>query len=274
MDFIKFYRVYRERWFLTNSSAIYKNLLSTMAVFSVCCFAVQKDVFVTYEATKSACFACLMALIWCGIFNSIGQYNQEAYYTNDMFDKNLSLPVYMFSTVSVQLQLCVFQALACTGIFRWFFEYDKEGLITPYTAADYGITFFLILLSADMLGLALGTFVSSIGTALTVIPIALIAQFLLSGSLFELDSEVLKNVSIFTTAKYGFQALGSIADLNSKNLPLSINTVYPQVIKQASDLFDHTKDYITDCWYHLLILSVIGLMISTISLYLRINAKD
>lgn len=272
MDYMKFYRLYKERWFTTNYSMFWKNLVSSVFVFGLCCYAVKEDVFVTYEATKSACFSCLMALIWSGIFNSIGLYNAEADYTNDALNKSLPLSVYMLGSLSVQLRLCLIQAIACTAIFTGFFDYGKEGLVLPFSAIDYGITFFLILISADMLGLALGTFVNSIGTALSVIPVALIAQFLLSGSLFEL-SGVLEYVSKFTSAKFGFEAFGSIANLNDESLPLTISQIYPQIIKQANDLFDYSASYVVSCWGHLLLLGILAFVLSFLSLFIKINKK-
>lgn len=268
----RFMRLYNERWSCTRRGLFYKNLISADLVFLVCCYAIRTDMLTTYDATKAGLFSLLLAMTWSGLFNSIGLYSEESIYTNDDMSKSLPLHVYIEGTVWIQLKLCFLQTLECICIYYYFFGFNQQSVVFPLIIFDFGLTFFLILFSADMLGLALGTCVNSVSSALSIIPVALVFQLLLSGCLFDLDG-IMKYVSVFTTARYGFSALGSIVDLNGEELPLQISAYYPEVIKQSNDLFECSAAYITDCWKNLFLISVICLLLAGLSLYIKINRK-
>jgi ABC-type multidrug transport system ATPase subunit len=73
-------------------------------------------------------------------------------------------------------------------------------------------------LAAMGLGLMISSLVSNPDKALTILPVVLLAQFLLSGALFDVSSNaVLKPVSYVTSARWGFAAAASTAEL--KKLP-------------------------------------------------------
>ncbi len=163
------------------------------------CYAVRKDAFEFMEPTKSCLFAVLMCTIWSGLFNSIAMFYNESDYTMDEFTKVLPVKVYVISNIINQSLLCLVEAVLSVVIFSRFFDYEFDGLVTPVMNLDYIITFFLILFSADMLGFAVGVLVKNITTAMTLIPIVLITQFLFSGCLFDLDG-ILKFFSRFTIA--------------------------------------------------------------------------
>ena len=136
-------------------------------------------------------------------------------------------------------------------------------MVTSILSLDYIITFFLVIFSADMLGFAVGVLVNNITTAMTLIPVVLIAQFLFSGCLFDLEG-VLKFVSRFTSARWGYSALGSLADLN--NMTSRFAEILPGYTPEASNLFDSTAAFVRDCWLQLGILSVISIGAATLLL--------
>lgn len=271
---IRFIRLYNERWNCTNRMLLLLKIFFTAIVFFICCWAVNKDMFVTYDATKSGLFSIMLSLIWNGLFNSLGLYNTEYLYTNDHLDKSLPLYAYMGGTLWIHIKLCFVQALECITIYFLFFEFNQKSVVFHIIFLDYFCTFYLIIISSDMLGLAVGICVNSINSVLTVIPIVLVAQLILSGCLFEFDGGVIEYISNFTIARYGFSALGSIANLNSDDLPLKISTYYPQVVKQASDLFNCSRTYVCDCWRNLFLLMISSFLIAGLFLYVKINWKN
>lgn len=255
---------YLERWIQTNVRYLAKNISSSAAIFMFACYAVRNGVFETFGDTKSCLFTLLMCAIWSGIFNSIALFYSEADYILDDLNKIVTVRTYIIANLAIQVFICVIEGLVCTTVFSFFYDYNFDGIIFNNANFDFAITFILITLSADMLGFATGMLVNDITTAMTIIPVALIMQFLLSGCLFELD-KVLKPLARITTAKWGYLALGSISRLNAL---LSTNSV------MISDpIFEATKENLLECWKNLLLLSIIFILMSGIFLYKKINCE-
>jgi hypothetical protein len=71
------------------------------------------------------------------------------------------------------------------------------------------------------LGLMISALVANPDKALTVLPVVLLAQFLLSGALFNVASNpVLRPVSYVTSARWGFAAAASTVDLRAMPSPV------------------------------------------------------
>lgn len=254
---------YLERWSLTNTSYLIKNIVSSALIFIFACYAVKNGVFEVYGDTRSCLFTLLMCAIWSGIFNSIALFYSEADYTLDDLNKIVTVKVYVIANLLIQIFVCVVEGVICTTIFNFFYNYDFSGIFFSNANFDFVLTFILIMLSADMLGFATGMLVSNITTAMTLIPILLIVQFLFSGCLFELD-RIMKPLARFTTAKWGYSALGSISRLNDLLLEMNpLATVDP--------IFEATKENLLNCWGNLLILIIVFVFIAGILLYRKIN---
>lgn len=257
---------YLERWSLTNTSYLLKNIISSALIFTIACYAVKNGVFEVYGDTKSCLFTLLMCGIWSGIFNSIALFYSEADYTLDDLNKIVTVKVYVIANLLIQIFICIVEGVICTTIFRFFYHYDFSGIFFHNANFDFMITFILIILSADMLGFATGMLVSNITTAMTLIPVLLIIQFLFSGCLFELDS-ILKPLARFTTAKWGYSALGSISRLNDLLLEMNpLETIDP--------ILKATKENLLNCWGNLLILIVVFVFMAGILLYRKINCGE
>jgi hypothetical protein len=207
-----------------------------------------------------------MCSIWSGIFNSIALFYSEREYTLDDLNKIVTVKVYVIANFLIQVFICVIEGMICTTIFSNFFDYDFNGIFFSNANFDFAVSFSLIILSADMLGFATGMLVNKITTAMTLIPVLLIIQFLFSGCLFDLD-KVLKPFAKFTTAKWGYSALGSVAHLNE----LLLKTMSSAT---ANPIFESTRENLLSCWGSLLILIIAFLIIAGIFLYMKINYKE
>ena len=253
---------YINRWTSTQVPYLIKNLLSVVCILTLTCFAVRSGAFEEYAATRACLFAILMCNIWSGTFNSIAMFYSESDYLLDDLNKFLSVKVYVFSNFLIQVFLCLIEALVSTVIFNAFYDYDPTGIIFENKSIEYAITFFLILCSADMLGFLVGMTIRNITSAMSIIPIILIVQFLFSGCLFELEG-ILNKLANFTTAKWGFSALGSITNLNHYLPPGS-----------ESDLFECSLPFIVSCWQQLSLISIICFIGAGGLLYIRINRSN
>ena len=249
------------RWQNKNVSYAVKNVVSSLLIYCLTCNAIKEGVFDEYSSTKTCLFAILMCNIWSGTFNSITVFYSEANYIIDDLNKFLSVRVYVFSNFLMQTFICLIEAMICRAVFNGFYDYSEQGIIFNRNI-EYFITFFSILISADMLGFAIGMVVTNIASAMSVIPIILIVQFLFSGCLFELQKE-LEPIAAFTTAKWGFAALGTITNMNS----------YLQYGKDDV-LFEYSTNHLLECWAFLAILSAICFILSGIFLYIRINKPN
>ena len=253
---------YISRWLSTNIGLLLRNTGIAAFLFFITCYAVKKGVFEEFGPTKACLFALLMCSIWSGIFNSIGIFCSERDYILDDLIKFLPVYAYIAGNVIIQLFQCLLEAVVSSVIFMLFFDYESSGLVMLNRNFDYLTTFFLVLFSADMLGLFVGMTIKKIIAIMSTVPILLVTQLLFSGCLFELN-ERLDKLAYITSAKWGFYALGSIADLNSYLPP-----------ELQYDYFDPSAGYILYCWRYLILLSVICILLSGVALSIQINLEE
>ena len=250
------------RWNSTKATNLLFNVIVSFAIFFLTCIAVKNGVFENYGDTKACLFSVLMCCVWSGIFNSVALFFSETDYILDELDKFLNVRTYIASNYIIQMFLCFVESIVSTALFFLFFNCNRSGIVFSYSCIDYCITFFLILFSADMLGFFVGMLVRNITTAMTIIPILLITQFLFSGCLFKLNS-FLDALSNFTTAKWGYSALGTISNLNS---------FLPDVA--AESIFEYSSGNVIKCWVILFLLELFCCFCAGILLYIRINYME
>lgn len=253
---------YIARWLSTNIYVLLLNTITSACMLLLTCYAVKKGVFEEFYATKSCVFSVLMCNIWSGIFNSVAIFYSERNYMLDDISKFLPVRAYITGNVIIQFIQCLLEAIVSACIFKFCFSYESAGAVFQKSDIDYCLTFFLILYSADMLGLFAGMMITGIKSIMSVIPVLLVAQFLFSGCLFELN-RILDIVAYITTAKWGFYALGSIADLNSYLPPGTGN-----------DIFSHDTGYILYCWRYLVLLSLLFIFLAGMALYFRVSKME
>lgn len=250
------------RWIWTKAFNLVKSAIMALVIMAVTCLTVKKDVFTTFAATKACLFAVLMCCIWSGLFNSIALFFSERDYMPDDLSKFLHVRTYVAANFTIQFFLCVLEATVSAVVFSLFFHYDNECIIIGNRSFEFFLTFFLITISADMLGFLVGMMIKDLNSIMTCVPVILIAQLLLSGCLFDLEGPM-KTAAIITTAKWGFYALGTTANLNS---------MLPDGAKL--DIFRFESRYLMYCWTMLVLLTVICTFLSGIVLYVKVNRKE
>ena len=236
-----------------------KSIVSAIVVFGIIVYATHKNVFVSFEATKSLVFAYIMGCFWIGFCNTVSVWSQESKHILPRIKTRLfSVNTYLTSVYISQTIVCFLQAIVATLIFAYF-NYERSGLIFTYSNMDLFITFWLVIQAAMALGLFVGLLVKDIKGAMIVLPVVLIAQMLFSKAIFEIEG-CMESVSAYIVAKFGVSAVGSILNINS--YPMSLKIKYPIIEQVSNSLFEFSQGYVLECWIHLLILTMIPMLLS------------
>lgn len=180
--------------------------------------------FSEYNETRNGAFSLVCACIWIGIFNSIQSVCKERDIIKREHRSGLHISSYIVSHMIFELVLCFVEAIivtVITGVAN-IDTFPESGVMMP-AFLELFITFFLIIFSADALGLMVSSIVKTPNTAMTVMPFVLIIQLVMSGMIFELEGFTAQ-VAKATIAKWG---------LNSICITSNVNTM------PGSELFPH-----------------------------------
>lgn len=233
-----------------------------------------KNMFLSMEPTKSACFSLVCAAIWCGLFNSIQVVVKEREnIKRDYVSGALRIECYVTSRAMLQLLLCLIQSLvlvmAIPGV-NWQYGNDlpKDGVIFAGPMPEYFISLFLVMLASDALGLLISSLVKKQELASQLAPYVLIVQLLFSGVLFKMEGAA-ETLSALMISRWGMEALGSTCDLNE--LPLKIVAEDPglgSMIETVEDsAFAADSEHLITVWLVMLLFVVVELVAANISLH-------
>lgn len=234
----KFFRIFKNEkdWKVVVFAIIVTLLLSVV---------LGDTLFVKKESTRSGFFAIVSACIWIGIFNSIQTICREREIIKREHRTGLHITSYVAAHVIYQGAICLVQALAMVIIYGVFSDLPAKGLVTGNFYVDFYITLFLIVFTADMLGLAVSSLVKNTTTAMTVMPFILIVQLIFSGSIFPITGN-LRIISDLTVSKWGQRVLCIEANMNE--LPSELLESEIEMIESmdgAGDLIELLPDSVT-----------------------------
>lgn len=266
----------------------WKVILFSVIVSGILAYVLREKIYVEREYTRTALFAMVCAMLWVGIFNSIQNVCREREIIKREHRTGLHISAYVTAHVIFQAGICVIQAALMLLIYSITMEFPSKGAVTGNFYLDMFICFFLILFSADMLGLAISSVVRNTTIAMTVLPFVLIVQLIFGGVIFTLHGSV-KKLSDFTLSKWDQQALMVEADMN--NIPSRILQTQIKKFKKVkpdwAELMDEIPDEmieklssemtydkklelkaepVIDVWEKLLLFSVVFMGISVLSL--------
>ena len=182
----------------------------------------------------------------------------------------MSAASYIASHFLFQFMLCFAQSIIILVIYWNRIDFPKDGLIFSSSMPEYLITIFLLLYTADALALIISSIVSTSVVAMTIMPLILILQLVMSGVLFEL-SDAADKVANTTISKWGMAAMGSIGNLNNTELPLKVSILYPEFIfpaREEENIYAATSEHLGQIWTVLIIFIVCSYILSTLSLKL------
>lgn len=263
--------IYTRKFFRTQKRDCAVSIIIGVIISSLVVWITGDDMFTTYESTKSGFFSIVSACIWTGIFNSIQLICREKRdIVKDELDKGLSAASYIASHFVFQFMLCLAQGIIILIIYWNRIDFPTDGLIFSSSMPEYLITIFLLLYTADALALIISSIVSTSVVAMTIMPLILILQLVMSGVLFEL-SDAADKVANITISKWGMAAMGSIGNLNNTELPLKVSILYPEFIfpaREEEKIYAATSEHLGQIWTVLIIFIVCSYILSTLSLKL------
>ena len=209
--------IYQNDWKVLPMSALIAGLVT---------FAVGNNIFKTQEGTLSGCFSLVCVCIWNGFFNSIQVICRERPIVKREHRAGMHITSYIAAHMIYQMLLCVMQTAILIGVcYLANMRFPAEGLITKSFIADLALTLFLITYSADMMSLAISSFVKNTTTAMTVMPFMLIFQLVFSGGLIQLEGVAVKLTNL-TIAKWGLIALCTLGNFNGQPMVTMWNTIW------------------------------------------------
>ena len=163
----------------------------------------------------TAILALILGSTYLGASNSIREIVKERQILVRERAVGLSAAAYVLSKAALLGVLTAVQAAILT-----LFVVARQG--GPDQGALIGsgrIELFLVAtasgIAAMALGLALSALVSNADKALTLLPVVLLAQFLLSGALLPLNTPGLAELSYLSSARWGYSAGASTANLDA-----------------------------------------------------------
>lgn len=237
-------------------------LLLSLSIFVGVCLITFENAFNTFEGTKALVFALSIACVFIGLFNTLPVFNTEKHHIlPELRNELYPISVYIIGNFLIQVFLCMMQAILGTSVLLCFFydEMFEKGLSNEYVALDVCATFFFMIMAMAMLGFLLSLVIESVSTALVVTPIILVAQFLLSGGILQLNG-FLEQISKFIVCKHGLMALGSIFDINQ--YPLKIQKSIPQFVQAPDPFYIATYEHYVDCITFIVLLLLFPLALS------------
>ena len=238
------------RILLTDKKNLIISLMFPFVAAFIMVWLAGKDVYVHYEGTKSACFVLVSSAIWGGLFNSIQSVVKERANIKRDYINGLRIRCYTASRAVVQALLCVVQSIILTSSFvgvKIFYgtALPESGLVINNPLVEYYISIFLLMYSADMMGLLISCMVKKTESANVMAPYILIVQLIFSGILFTIKGFA-KNISYLMLSRWGMAALGSISKIN--DLQLKIQLTIPTVPHEAESMFTSTSEHLLMVW--------------------------
>ncbi len=234
----------------------FKIFISSALITLLISAVTSSDMFKEYNATRNGAFALVCAGIWIGIFNSIQSVCKERDIIKREHRSGLHISSYIVAHMVFELVLCAAESLIVTVItcICNFGNLPEFGVILP-TGIELFATFFLIIYSADILGLMISSIVKTPNTAMTVMPFVLIIQLIMSGMIFELNG-LTKLVSNITIAKWGLNAICITANVNK------MEDYIPSLVSD----YEYSISHMATLWLLLLVFVLVYGIIATISL--------
>lgn len=201
---------------------------------------VTKNLFYSYEETKSILFSIATSAVWLGLLNSIQEICKERVILEKEYMADLKLSSYLASKIFYLCILAIAQSLLFVGVFNIFVDVPQNGVIFSWHIETI-LTVFITIISASAIGLVVSTISKNSSVALTYAPILLVPQLLFSGMLFPLEGAV-DVISNFILCRWSVEALGTTNDLNS--LVSAIQEIIPGYVRDAESYYTFTAAHL------------------------------
>lgn len=169
------------------------------------------------ETTRRASMSMSLAMmlfttIWLGTSNSAREIVKELNIYRRERRVNLRVTPYLMSKVGVMSMVCLIQTIIFISILH--ITLGLPEYLLSLTA------FFLISLASMMMGLTVSAIASNTDKAMSMVPILLVPQIVLSGALIPISSvkpEILQKIFYLAISKWGYELVGGgICHINQR----------------------------------------------------------
>ncbi len=224
----------------------WKTFISAAIIAGIVALVASDGMFEINAKTSNGSFALVCACIWIGIFNSIQSVCKERDIIKREHRSGLHMSSYIASHILFDTILCAVEALI-VAIILFVIKADalpSAGAMFP-AAMELYITFFLIIVCSDALGLMISSIVKTPNTAMTVMPFVLIVQFIMSGKIFPLEGTFSQAIAFLTIGKWGLNGVCITSDVNNLAYPENVEpfVANPQMDSLLDGIFEANDAY-------------------------------
>ena len=225
------------------------------------CLATEKESLLNPLTASMMCAAFTMASMWLGLFNTIQEIVKERDMLKKEYMSGLNFASYIFSKIIVVSVLCLYQAIACVTIVYFHLDPRPETALAGNALFALIFNFFLLAFSTSIIGLFISSFVKNTKTTLIFSPLYMMIQMLFSG-MFIPFVKLTKNISYFTSGRWGYESFGTISNLTKYG-----------VLEPASNFFKFDRNHILSIWVIFVIISLLFLVLSIFVIQANILTK-
>ena len=219
-----------------------------------------EELYSNYKDTKGIMFSIGCASIWLGLLNSVQEICKEKVILQKEHMADLKLSAYLLSKFIVQCILAFIQSTLMTVVFQHIAGQSENNILID-SFWDIQLISFLSILSAATLGLFISSIVKNSNLALSIIPLILVPQLLLSGILFELKgfADFLSN---FVLCRWTVEGLGTSVNLNSLEHVFEAKDQQLVLEVEPEKYFDFTSEHMVHVIFVILLMTFVLLIAS------------
>lgn len=202
-----------------------------------------------FAKAKTLIFLLVIVAVWFGTSNAAREIVKESGIYRRERRIGLKIIPYVFSKLVVQSGLIFVQVLTLTALVA-------VGLGLGSSSFETLFYIFLTLVLTALAGVAMGLLISAITSnsdrATSFVPVALIPQIIFGGAIVSLESmgPIGDFISRFSAARWGYKALGALANLENIPSPrINFNGPPPELADQIERLFNGGIHYQAPDWY-------------------------
>lgn len=189
------------------------------------------------KEAMSATLVIVLAMTLMGSLNSIREIVKEFPVYRRERAVGLSVGAYIGSKVAVLSVVTIIQAIVFVLIATWRLGGPAEGSLLENGKAELIVAVLLAGLAAMSIGLIFSSLVSTSDKAMTLLPLILIPQIVLSGAVIFLhDKPAMRWLGYLMSANWGFSAAASTVNLTALD-PLAARN---QPILFGTSLWEHS----------------------------------
>lgn len=245
----------------------YKSIFFTFISIMLCTNFITDGVFETADDTRILFLMIISLCVWSGLFNSISDIAKIKDNLSEDVKRGLSILGFIIAESIIQFLICLIETLIVWIIVYMKYDFPNVKVFFDIEYMDYIVTILLTFLAADYLGIAfsaLSVFVSNhnpFSFTMTIIPLILLIQLLLSDMLIKLKGQLATFISHFSICKWGVLSLERIVDINK--YPRAISLAFPDYQFIFPELFSNAFENELIIYWIIMLLFVIGSIIMT-----------